>query len=275
MKIHFNLITKLTFAIVLALVTFSCQDMDRPELGDYPEDANPVGGPLKFYVNFDLETTDPLKFAVDQIRANFPTDNPLTKSTGITGNAVTGGIPKKFIQYSKPNDWANTVSTGFTIAFWMKHAAPTQTEFAFAMQNADHWAKANLFALFEGSVSSPVIKLHIDDSKPGDKWFEWTGSKAITGIFDNQWHHLAFVYSSTTSDIIAYRDGTAFASNSNWGTQGTISFDTSKVGGFRIGGSGNPEEGWMNSWTGSIDNFRLYNTSLSATEVQSLVTAKQ
>ena len=25
--------------------------------------------------------------------------------------------------------------------------------------------------------------------------------------------------------------------------------------GFRIGGAGNPAEGWMNSWTGDLDQF--------------------
>ena len=74
--------------------------------------------------------------------------------------------------------------------------------------------------------------------------------------------------------MVIYKDGVAFPSNSNWGTQGTVQFDATKVSGFRIGGSGNPEEAWMNSWSGSIDQFRMYNTSLNQSEVQNLFTNK-
>jgi len=35
--------------------------MDHPVLGDYPQDANPAGGPLKFYVAFDGTSDDVLK----------------------------------------------------------------------------------------------------------------------------------------------------------------------------------------------------------------------
>ena len=50
--------------------------------------------------------------------------------------------------------------------------------------------------------------------------------------------------------------------------------NTSKVGSFRIGGSGNPEEGWMNSWTGGLDQFRMYASALTAGEVNELFTGK-
>jgi hypothetical protein len=37
----------------LVIMLGACQKMDRPALGDYPKDANPPGGPLKFYTAFD------------------------------------------------------------------------------------------------------------------------------------------------------------------------------------------------------------------------------
>jgi hypothetical protein len=48
----------LVFAI--GLIATGCKKLDRPPLGDYPKDANPPGGPLKFYAAFDGTTTNPL-----------------------------------------------------------------------------------------------------------------------------------------------------------------------------------------------------------------------
>lgn len=271
---NLNSIFRKTFGIgLLSLAFFGCQEMDRPELGDYPKDVNQPGGPLKFYVPFDDTTTDPLKFAVDNIRAKFPSDNPLVATEGITGKGALGGVAKKFIAYSSANDFAATASS-MTVAFWGKHDAPTQTEFAFTLTADDHWARASMFLLLEGSVASPVMKLMVDDQN-GDKWFEWVGGNSVPGIFDNQWHHLAFVYDAATSIMTCYKDGVAYLPNSQWDNHGAIKFKTNKINGFRIGGSGNPDEGWMNSYTGSIDNFRLYNTPLSAADVQTLFTEKK
>src|SRR5688500_8553552 len=68
----------------------SCQKMERPKLGEYPKDANPPGGPMKFYVAFDGTTNDPLMNAVDSVRANFPASNPLASVDGVKGKAVKG-----------------------------------------------------------------------------------------------------------------------------------------------------------------------------------------
>jgi len=272
MKINKSIIKKAFGIAFISLVFIGCQEMDRPALGDYPVDVNPPGGPLKFFVPFDDNTTDPLKFAVDNIRAKYPSDNPLTQTEGISGKGVKGGIPKKFIAYPSANDFATTAGD-MTVAFWSKHAAPTQTEFAFAL-TSDNWAKASMFCLFEGSTTNAIIKLFIDEQGTGDHWFEWVGKPGTEVIFDDNWHHLAFVYDSATSVMTFYVDGEAKGTNT-WSDHGKIMFKTSAINGFRIGGSGNPEEGWMNSWSGSLDQFRLYNTPLSQAEVQELFTEKK
>src|SRR6478736_8282292 len=113
MKINISIINK-AFGILFILMALGCQDMETPPLGDYPEDENPVGGPLKFYVPFDDNTTDPLRFAVDNIRAKFPSDNPLKQIDGINGKATQGGEAKKYIAYSSANDFAATAGS-FTV----------------------------------------------------------------------------------------------------------------------------------------------------------------
>ncbi|HRO71998.1 MAG TPA: hypothetical protein PK951_16520, partial [Chitinophagaceae bacterium] len=111
-----KLIYKIMPLIVLIMAIAGCQKMERPVLGDYPKDAEPPGGPLKFYLAFDGSTTDPLMNAVDSIRANFPSDNPFKTIDGVSGKAVEG-VNLKYIKFAKPNDWATTAKS-FTIAFW-------------------------------------------------------------------------------------------------------------------------------------------------------------
>src|SRR5258706_6486191 len=103
-----------------AFTFFSCQKMDRPALGNYPKDANPPGGPLKFYAAFDGTTTNVLMNAFDSVRANFPTSNPMTAIDGISGKGIQGD-GTKYISYPVPNDFGGTASgNSFTIAFWEK-----------------------------------------------------------------------------------------------------------------------------------------------------------
>src|SRR5688572_29881777 len=98
-----NIIHLCIISAVLVLAG-SCAKKDRPVLGEYPKDANPPGGPLKFYAAFDGTGSDKLMNAVDSIRATFPTDNPLAATTGISGKAVQGDGAKA-IKYPSANDF--------------------------------------------------------------------------------------------------------------------------------------------------------------------------
>src|SRR6186997_1873734 len=111
-KIHFCLVLT-----ALILVAGSCSKKARPPLGDFPKDADPhfplyPGGPLKFYTAFNGTSADKLMNAVDSVRANFPTNNPLVSVTGISGKAIQGNGTKA-IKYPNANDF--NVATSATI----------------------------------------------------------------------------------------------------------------------------------------------------------------
>jgi hypothetical protein len=63
-----NLSLKNVTLVMQVISNRGCQKMDRPALGDYPPDANPPGGPLKFYAAMDEKN-------VDSVRANYGTFN--------------------------------------------------------------------------------------------------------------------------------------------------------------------------------------------------------
>ncbi|WP_281324065.1 LamG domain-containing protein [Flavobacterium sp. IMCC34518] len=274
MKINISMIKK-AFGIVFVSIAFiGCQEMDKPALGNYPKDLNPVGGALKFFVPFDDNTTDPLKFAVDNIRAKFPNDNQFTQTDGITGKGAQGPTDhiQKYIAFSKPNDFAAEAES-FTIAFWEKHNGATKgAEYPFSLPSSNgHWSGGTMMLMFDGSE----IKFVIVDKNMNDPWFIWNESGLMASLTDNQWHHCAFVYDASTSAFTFYKDGVV-VSTKMWTDHGNVNLDDSKVAGLRIGsGPGNTPNDWLsNNWLGSLDQFRMYATALTATEVNQLVTGK-
>lgn len=268
---------------LVALAISSCQGLDRPELGDYPKDASAPGGPLKFFTAFDGTTDNPLMNAVDSIRAKFPSNNPLKSINGISGKAVQGQN-YKYIKYSSANDFIKDAKS-LSVSVWIKKGS-MKTDHIFSMPAVDgyHWSGSGMFLLTEGNVATPIVKFVIADSK-GDKFFEWVGANSPLGLYDNNWHHLAFVYDGTTSKMTMYVDGVANAHVNEWPNHGNISYDPSKITGLKIGAgpqeftaqeAANGADDWLkNSFDGGIDQFRLYTTALTSSEVMSLFVNKK
>lgn len=283
-----NIVTKYCSVLAVAAVITSCQKMDRPVLGDYPKDANPPGGPLKFYVAFDGTTADPVFNAVDSIRADFPANNPLTATTGISGQGVQG-VDQQAILYPSANDFAK--STSFTIAFWEKNSVPTggSPQFVFSLASKDYWHQSALFMLVDHDGAGSTVDSAATSLVIQDNWFVAHGTERLPGhILNGDWHQIVITYDETTSRITYYVDGAkatnVSAASSTWLTDGAphgpINF--ADTYGFVLGGwnkhanlgNGAPTDAWIQSWQGSLDQFRLYNVALTDTEVQELYNSK-
>ena len=267
--------------VAIALIVTSCQKQSRPAIGNYPKDANPPGGPLKFFVAFNGNDNNPAMFAVDSVRANFPSNNPLGAAAGISGNGMVGD-GTDFIKYSNANDFVSSAGS-FTMSFWEKrNGIPKGNSaffFCFASSNG-YWAGASMFGLFDwgSNDDSAVLKIDCIDASVSDNWFQWQKGTAIHGIMDNNWHHLAFVYDAGTSVMTLYVDGVANPNTQSWGSHGAANMDISKVTEFDLGGNSNiPNMGWGQNWEAGnmLDQFRLYSTALSASDVAALYTNKQ
>ena len=290
---------KLTFflsAVLVMLVIGSCQKMKKPALGDYPADSNPPTGPLVFYAAFDGTSTNPLMNAVDSIRANFPSDNPLQSVDGIKGKAVQGAS-KKFIKYPNFNSW--TGSSSFTLSSWFKKDGQTKNnvggngpEYIFSIRASEdnyHWSNAIMFVFLEGDNAACAVKVQTvspsDPANPGssasDNWFTWEGGQTIPGLLNNAWHHMVLTYDATTSSMRLYIDGVVNPNVKTWANHGAIRLSTTKIGEYRVGrgprndNEGDGEAGWLqSSFKGSLDQFRLYSKALTAAEVQALFASK-
>jgi Concanavalin A-like lectin/glucanases superfamily len=280
-----KLIINASWLLSLVLIFSSCQKMDHPVLGTYAKDANAPGGPLAFYVAFDGTTTNPLMNAVDSIRAAFAADNPLKSLDGIKGKGVQGAT-NKYIRYAKPNDWAKNAKN-FTISFWYKKDGQTLNnkgtngpEYIMSFPSSNgHWSGANLFVMLEGNNTKCAVKVMIADQSVSDNWFTWENENQIPGMLDNKWHHIAMVYSASTSAMSLYLDGVLNPLPRAWGTHGNINIDDTKISEMRIGrgpANGDDNDDWLaSSWKGGIDQIRMYTTALSGAEVSALYANKQ
>jgi len=271
--------------MALAVLATGCQKMDRPAMGDYPEDANPPGGPLNFYVAFDGTSGDPLMNAVDSVRANFASQNPFTSIEGISGKAVQG-VNQKTIKYGKPNDWA-VQAKSFTISFWYKRDGQTKNNtggngpeyIASFKSNNGHWSGSNLLLFLEGNNAACAVKVMIADKNMADSWFTWEGGTTIPGIMDNKWRHISIVYDAPTSTMTLYVDGVANPNKRTWGTHGNININDAAIVEMRVGAGPsdniNSDDWLASSWKGGLDQLRMYSTALTAAEVQSLFANKK
>ncbi len=265
-------------AIVFSLLMAGCNKTDRPELGDYAKDSNPPGGPLKFFAAFDGASANPLMNAVDSIRANFPSDNPLVSVAGINGKGIQCDGTKA-IKYPSANDFKG--ATSCTISMWVNNSVNPNTELYFSLVDKDYWHQSSAFLLVENATAdSCTFKFALMDH-----WVEFTNKSFRKPLLNGQWHHLAFVYDETTSLLKIYFDGqmvptpgTQANFTANGAPLGKLKFTNSSnlvLGGWnKHAGLDGPTDGWISGFTGKMDQFRMYGKALSASDVLALYNSK-
>lgn len=266
------------FVLAIGLAVISCQKMNRPNLGDYPKDTNPPGGPLKFYAAMD-------GISLDSIRANFGVDNSVSYAQGVSGKAAQfDGSKNGYISFPSANDFGS--STSFTISFWLniklsqKDNSHAVGVLAFA-NSKNFWSNIVFYAdnNTKGTTDSMDLKIHFNAPNNGDNWnfANYNFSNAWPKMYDGNWHQVAFTYDKATSTGTVYRDGAQFDKK----TGQTIAFENSSnliVGGFQeaAGIVGKyADNTWMAGFPGMIDQVRLYGTALTAAEIAALYNSKQ
>jgi hypothetical protein len=274
MKKSNQLLQSAVFVFALCIVMLSCQKISRPPLGDYTKDANPPGGPLKFYAAFDGASSDKLMNAVDSVRATFPSDNPLTSIAGITGKGIQANGTKA-IKYPSANDFKGVTSC--TISMWLNNAVNANTELLFSLASKDYWHESAAFLLVEHATPTKCqLKFALQDH-----WVEYIDN-FNKPLFDGNWHHLAFTYDETSSTVKVYYDGTEVplpaGAAGNFAGLGKLNLKNATnlvVGGWnKHAGLSGPTDSWISGFTGKMDQFRLYGKTLSASEVLALYNSK-
>jgi hypothetical protein len=261
-------------ALCIAAVT-GCQKMERPKLGDYPKDDQVLpAGDLRFYTPFDMPGDEFRSKVADSISGNpafFSSSNPELQQ-GIRGNSLKG-VDGRTVTYINANDFKNAKS--FSISFWLKNTAqPGRTEFLFSLvQPGFSWHNSALFLLMENqTATSATLKLGLKD-----QWLEGSFNKPL---FDGNWHHMVYSYNEATAKMSYYFDGQEVTGLTGTQTNGPANVEFSEITNVVLGGwnkhagIAGPTDDWIRTYNGNLDQFRLYNKALTASEVQALFNSK-
>lgn len=287
--IYKNVLFRTITVVLLLLGAASCQKMDTPSLPkDYPVDnVNLPAGDLRFYVPFDSTSSqdNQLNIRFSDSISGYPSffpDNSITYGPGVTGTALQGSTSKGFVQYLNANDFGK--ATSFTIAFWMNVTLAQKdnnnAEGVLAVSSTTNfWGNATIYVDHNNTKDTMDFKMHFANGS-GDAWdfAGYAGANGLKGMYDGKWHQIAFTYDAESKTGTFYKDGAQYDQK----TGVTIAFDGNDsklvLGGFQEAASivdtyGN--NGWMSAFPGLLDNVRLYNKALSASDVAGLYANKQ
>jgi hypothetical protein len=290
--IHMNykrVLFSISVIALLVTVMQSCQKMERPVLpSDYPTDNVTLpGGTLRFFVPFDSTSEQDKQINVrfkDSISGypSFFPDPSIGVAPGVSGTAMQGSTSKGFVQYVNANDFGK--ATSFTIAFWMNVTLAQKdnvnAEGVLSVSSTSNfWGNATVYVDHNNTKDTMDFKIHFANGT-GDNWdfAGYAGAKGLKGMYDGQWHHIAFTYDAATKTGTLYKDGVQFDQKTNE----TIAFDGNDskfiLGGFQEAAgivSDYGSNSWMAAFPGALDNVRLYNAALSASDVAALYSGKQ
>jgi hypothetical protein len=175
-----------------------------------------------------------------------------------------------------------------SVSFWMKqtpHAGGAEFVFSMPTSKSD-WPSNQFFMLIEDQGQSTQQLAAVKFVILG-QWFEFVGDKRIQGgLLNGNWHHLVITYDENTSKLSYFLDGNQLTGldasvtdvKKNGAPRGPLQF--TDINGFIIGGTNKhvgisgPGDDWIQSYSGQLDQFRLYNKALTAAEVQELYNSK-
>jgi hypothetical protein len=189
---------------------------------------------------------------------------------------VQGKIGKA-VQVASPGyintNVASTIADlkSFTMVFWVQQPAslasgPT-TYMPFSLNKAGYsWEQTKFFMLFNNpdNATNSYGKVGLMD-----QWFD--KGQVWPKMLDGEWHQMAISFDGGTGALRVYVDGTllsqssdaAFAAQNNFGGADS----------FTLGGpddNANTTNGWMNSLSGNLDEFRVFDKALTTEEIQAL-----
>jgi len=209
---------------------------------------------------------------VDSISSTMGTANhasALSFVTGQRGQAVEVASPG-YINSNVGNTIAGLQN--FTYVLWVKHPSTLDpdgshfTYFPFSLNTSGFsWENTKFFVLFNNKDDA-----NFSYGKVGlnDQWFD-IGQK-WPKMLDGNWHQLAVSFNGTTGSLKVYVDGVSIGSAS---FQPQTNFGN--VNSFTLGGPddfANTANGWMNSLSGDLDEFKIFSKELSSDEIRDLYT---
>jgi len=251
--------------------------------------------------------TNPSTIAATNLVAYFPLESAtgtITTGTGVTfskisgagtfvtgrrGNAYKGSNTAAYLEFNLATANLFKDLTEFSYAAWIKTPAPTPTGGAasvFSVNGGDaNMGNFNLVIESQSNADSLALKPYLRNSTS-----EWQGQDMWTFKKTNttdKWIHVVSTYNKTTSVMALYVNGLLINTGIKYGGPvptvgaqpllGALTFvDMTKfyIGAWGKLALGTATDSWMVYYPGMIDELRIYNKGLSATEVKALYDAE-
>ena len=267
-------------AVITSATFFSCKKDDAPPKA--PEVA-----PENLISRFSFEG----EFSESKT-GTVGTGNNASFVTGVRGKAYQGS-GNSFISFAQTPVGLSTIQS-FTTSMWIKtnkHSNGVQSIFTLPSTSS---YLGNMIVMIDqntGSSDSMQLKVYFEKNvDPAVGWYgqyiDFYGDYRLPNMYGN-WRQIAFSYDAATSKFAAYLNGQKLTLEEGMSDRytddpysggvalGALSF--TNVSRFIIGGyqqhlgapwaTPDPE---MLTYTGALDELRIYNKALSSTEIQTL-----
>lgn len=176
-----------------------------------------------------------------------------------------------YINSNVTNTIANLKS--FTMVMWIQQptslASSPTTFMPFSLDAAGYsWEQTKFFMLFDqpDNATNTLGKIALMD-----QWFD--KGKVWPRMLDGNWHQMAISYDGTSGAMRVYVDGVVLPQSVGFSINPQNNFGAADS--FSLGGPNdatNTANGWMNSLSGNLDEFRVFNRVLTADEILILYT---
>ncbi len=277
----------LGIAIIFALALSSCDKNNKEDEDDGKIDPGSIAtANLVAYFPFDGNGTEKVASLQPEVTTN------VTYVTGRRGQAYQGANEARLL-YTLPANSKMKDLKSFSVAMWIRSPLvtgdPEQTVFEIGKSTDLFWGNLKL-GLLRTDDTSDSLKLKIFFLKDG---VDWSGqhidfSSKVFAI--NRWMHLVYTYDAASSKFMIYKDGAKVTTNegveNRWAASDEVSprpplgemlfkdADKINIGAWRPKSEGTADDAWMGWFQGNIDELRVYDKGLTATEVKDLYDAE-
>jgi hypothetical protein len=276
-----KILIKSLLLLLICVVAASCyQKFDTKSyqpaftVNGYTSSAEIGNGSLVGYWAFDGSL-------IDSISKTAGNNTATSFANGFKGQALNLNAANKSYVTTAPSNAIKGLSS-FTISFWVN---PTFIDadndkkidgilgFVNLARTDDFWANVDWFVENGSSTSAAIIKAHV----VGGTKDAWLTLNNVTNLFGT-WSNHTLTYDAGTSTLTYYING-APVTSATAGWTGPIQFPS--VGQMAFGTvqfmttpsltTTHGAEPWASYLTGLMDEVRIYNKALTASDIQALI----
>jgi hypothetical protein len=207
---------------------------------------------------------------------------------GRRGNGYKGAATEAYLEYNVAAGTALKTLDEFSMSCWIKTPATTSGAAKIFSLNGGDVFMGNLVLMQESQAlgDSVDMKMFLFDNSSA----AWKGQdirKQSVKFLNDKWYHLVGIYRKSTSTMEFYANGALVLTSIRYSDGVPVSGPQPVLGAITLGSdmtklhfgawaqqiAGAPE-GWMTYFKGIVDEYRIYNKALSATEVKALYDAE-